>query len=50
MEVELEIKRVGNSLGVIIPKKLAKSLGISPGEKIIIELRKKTPKDLFWRS
>jgi len=47
MRVELEVRRIGNSLGVIIPKKVAKSIGVSPGERIIIEIRRKRPKDLF---
>lgn len=47
MEVELEVKRVGNSLGVIIPKKVAESLKLVPGEKIIIEIKKKTPRRLY---
>ena len=47
MELELEVKKIGNSLGVIIPKKIAQGLGLQPGERIVIEIERKTPKDLF---
>ncbi|RLE58051.1 MAG: hypothetical protein DRJ35_08655 [Thermoprotei archaeon] len=47
MEVELEVKRIGNSLGVIIPKKVAETLKLAPGEKIIIKIEKKTPRRLY---
>jgi len=47
MELALEVKKIGNSIGVIIPKKLAENMGITPGEKIIVDFRRKSPKDLF---
>ncbi len=47
MEVELEVKRIGNSLGVIIPKKVAETLKLAPGEKIIIKIEKKIPRRLY---
>lgn len=47
MEVELRVKRVGNSVGVIIPKSIARSLNIKEGESIVLEIRRKTPKSIF---
>lgn len=36
----LVVRRVGNSLGVVIPKEQAARLGLRPGDAIEVELRK----------
>ena len=36
MEIEAEVKQWGNSLGVILPKDLAKKENIKPGDKVKI--------------
>ena len=47
MEVELQLRRVGNSLGIIIPKNIVKRLNIKEGEFIVLEIRRKAPKNVF---
>ncbi|MBI2583598.1 MAG: hypothetical protein HYW25_02935 [Candidatus Aenigmarchaeota archaeon] len=40
MPVELTVKRVGNSIGVIFPKNLAEEKNLHENEKILIEIVK----------
>jgi antitoxin component of MazEF toxin-antitoxin module len=47
MKVELEIKKIGNSFGVIIPKRIVKELGLEENEKVSLEIKRKTTKELF---
>jgi len=47
MEVELRVRKVGNSLGVVIPKSFARRLNIKEGDSIVLEIRRKTPKSIF---
>lgn len=48
MEVEVEAKRMGGSIGIIIPKDIVEQENILPKEKIRIEIKKKhTVGDLF---
>ena len=43
----VEVKKWGNSLGLIVPKKTAHQIGLKPGEKIEIEIVKKQRADYF---
>ena len=36
----LTVRRMGNSLGVIIPSDQAASLGLRPGDRVDVEVRK----------
>ena len=49
MSVNVKTKVWGNSIGVVIPREIAKSLKIDPGEEIVIEVMKKENvlKELF---
>ncbi len=47
MELQLKVRKIGNSLGIILPKKIAKELGISPGDEILIEIGPKRPAVVF---
>jgi len=40
MAIELTVKRLGNSLGVIFPKELVKSKSLKPNQKILMEVVK----------
>ena len=42
-----EAKRWGNSIGLIVPKKIVETLNLKPGEKIDIEIIKKERVDFF---
>jgi bifunctional DNA-binding transcriptional regulator/antitoxin component of YhaV-PrlF toxin-antitoxin module len=46
-----EVKRWGNSIGIIIPKEIAKAEGISAGDRISIEITKCKPLSGFgiWK-
>ena len=43
----VEVKKWGNSLGLIVPKRTAHQIGLKPGEKIEIEIVKKQKADFF---
>lgn len=49
MAIEVKTKQWGNSIGVIIPKKVVNTLKIKPEETILIEVEKKENplKELF---
>lgn len=47
VHVEAAIKKWGNSLAVIIPKRVTKRLGLNEGAKISIEIRAKKKMDAF---
>ncbi len=34
-------------MGIIIPKRVARRMGIVPGERIVVEFRRKTPEQVF---
>ena len=39
----LTVRKVGNSLGIVIPKAQAQELGLHPGDTVDVELRKTAP-------
>lgn len=41
-ELKTEVKKWGNSLGLVIPKDLAKKEGLKPNQKITVLLIKRT--------
>ncbi len=43
----VETKKWGNSIGVIIPREVAKRLDLKPGEKLGIDVEKKERVDFF---
>ena len=45
--VEVELKKWGNSIGVILPSDKLKELGLSKGDKIEIDIVKKDKIDGF---
>lgn len=47
MELVLQVRRIGNSYGIIIPKAVVNRLKIKEGDKIIIEIKRKRPIELF---
>ena len=47
MEVHLKVRKIGNSLGLIIPKKIAKELGLLPGDEILVKFSPKKPVIVF---
>jgi len=47
MHISSEIRRWGNSLGLVIPAKIARKLGIKEGESVDVDIRKKTRVDGF---
>jgi len=49
MAIEVVVKRVGNSLGVIIPKRVAERMGIREGS--VVRIEPKTPRRIFgaWK-
>ena len=42
VECEVKTKKVGNSIGFVIPKETVKELGIKPNEAIFIKLKDRT--------
>ena len=42
VECEVKTKKVGSSIGFVIPKEIVKELGIKPNEVIIIKLKDRT--------
>ncbi len=46
MEITARVTRIGNSLGIIIPKKVAKRVGIDVGAEVTLEIRK-TPRTIY---
>ena len=48
MATEATVREWGGSLGVIIPRSLVHREDIKPGEKVIIEIRKKAPLKEFF--
>ncbi len=50
MEIEVETKRIGGSLGIIIPHNVVEMENIKPKEKIVIELKRAhTVGDIFGK-
>ena len=50
MKVRAKVRRIGNSLGVIIRAEEAKRQGLSEGDEILIEVeRRVSPRDLFGK-
>ena len=47
MHISVKIKRWGNSLGMVIPAKALRKLGIKEGELVDIDIRKKEKIDGF---
>ncbi len=49
MAIELKVRQWGNSLGIVLPKRLADDLKIMPNEDILVEIKKKKNplKELF---
>jgi len=47
MELVLQVRRIGNSYGIIIPKAVVNRLKIKEGDKIIIKIKRKRPIELF---
>ncbi|MBS3054595.1 MAG: AbrB/MazE/SpoVT family DNA-binding domain-containing protein [Candidatus Aenigmarchaeota archaeon] len=48
MSTEVEVRRIGNSLGVILPKEFVRQKGIKADEKILIEVVKEADlRDVF---
>lgn len=45
----VEAKKWGNSIGVIIPKDVAKQLELKPGEELDVDLVKKQRIDFFGK-
>ena len=43
----VEVKKWGNSLGLIVPKNAAKEIGLKPGERVQVEIVKKQRLDGF---
>jgi len=39
VECEVKTKKIGNSIGFVIPKGVSKKLGIKPNEVILITLK-----------
>jgi len=37
---DLVVRRTGNSLAVMLPRSLARDLGLSPGDRVRVELEK----------
>ena len=46
MATEVQVKKIGNSLGVLFPKEFVKKSHLRPKEKILIEVVKKADSDL----
>lgn len=44
-----KIKQIGNSIGIIIPKEIAKGMNLKPETEVVIDIKKKSNvlKDLF---
>ena len=36
---KLIVRRTGNSLGLALPHKLVRELGLAPGDEVVVELR-----------
>ena len=50
MKVRAKVRRIGNSLGVIIQAEEAKRQGLSEGDEVLLEVeRNVSPKDLFGK-
>jgi antitoxin component of MazEF toxin-antitoxin module len=49
MNVNVEVKKWGNSLGFIIPKEAARKLRVNAGDQVVVDIRaKENPlKELF---
>jgi antitoxin component of MazEF toxin-antitoxin module len=45
--MEVTVKRIGNSLGIILKKEIVRKLNIKPGDVLIIKIDKKLPKKAF---
>ena len=39
----LTVRRTGNSLGLPLPSELVKSLGLSPGDEVLVQLERLPP-------
>lgn len=50
MATEVEVKKIGNSLGVLLPKDFVRRSNIRPREKIIFEVVKKADLDEIFGS
>jgi len=48
MATEVEVRKIGNSLGVLLPKEFVKKSNIKPKEKILIEIFKKADLSKFF--
>ena len=42
MATELKVKKIGNSLGFILPAEIVKSRGLKPEQKVFVEFVKKS--------
>jgi len=47
MQVVVEVKKWGNSLGIVVPKSEVKTLSLKVGEKVKVEILKKEKLDGF---
>ena len=47
MQIVVEVKKWGNSFGIVVPKTEVKALGLKAGEKIKLEILKKERIDAF---
>ncbi len=48
MATEVEVRKIGNSLGVILPKEFVKKRGLKEDERILIEVVKEADlRDVF---
>lgn len=47
--LNLKIKQIGNSIGVIIPKEVAKGMNLKPETEVVVDIKKKSNvlKELF---
>ncbi|MBN2518244.1 MAG: AbrB/MazE/SpoVT family DNA-binding domain-containing protein [Candidatus Altiarchaeota archaeon] len=48
MEIKTEVTKVGNSLGLIIPSAVAKKIGISPKDSVIVTITPVGDKSRFF--
>ena len=42
MGIEIEVRKIGNSLGLILPKELVKERNLKVNEKVFVEIIKET--------
>ena len=48
MATEVQVRKIGNSLGVLLPKEFVKKSHLKPKEKILIEIVKKADLSKFF--